>query len=137
MRQLPLPQSRHQLFVHHYRTAALGSASGIHIRGQLRTSPADNFSAIMPEEESVTIELWKESGPKPKWRVEKPGRVVVMDGKSTVLYIKPQNMGMKIPQASESAFDTDWLQKIANLSNTITNEIKNAARQRLESGPHG
>ncbi len=129
--------------LHHYRTAASGSASGIHIRGQLRTSPGDNFSAIMPEEEPVTIELWKESGPKPKWRVEKPGRVVVMDGKSTVLYIKPLNMGMKLPQPSESAFDTDWLQRIANLSNTITNEIRNARAKRWkvditeESGADG
>jgi RNA polymerase sigma factor (sigma-70 family) len=113
--------------VHHYRTAALGSIRGIHIRGQLRTSPGDNFSAIMPDAEPVTIELWKESGPKPKWRVEKPGRVVVMDGKSTVLYIKPPaNMGNKIPQASQSAFDTDWLQRIASLSNAITNEIRMA-----------
>jgi RNA polymerase sigma factor (sigma-70 family) len=112
--------------LHHYRTAALGSTGGIHIRGQLRTSPADNFGAIMPEAELVTIELWKESGPKPKWRVEKPGRVVVMDGKSTVLYIKPENLGVKIPQASDSAFDTDWLQRIASLSNAITNEIRMA-----------
>ena len=113
--------------LHHYRTATLGSASGIHIRGQLCTLPGDNFVAIMPDAEPVTIELWKESGPKPKWRVEKPGRVVVMDGKSTVLYIKPPaNMGNKIPQASESAFDTDWLQRIARLSNTITNEIRMA-----------
>jgi RNA polymerase sigma factor (sigma-70 family) len=110
--------------LHHYRTAASGSASGIHIRGQLRTSPGDNFSAIMPDEEPVTIELWKESGPKPKWRVEKPGRVVVMDGKSTVLYFKSENFGVKIPQASQSAFDTDWLQRIASLSNAITNEIR-------------
>ncbi len=114
------------VIVHHYRTAALGSASGIHIRGRLRTPPADNFGAIAPEAEFVTIELWKESGPKPKWRVEKPGRVVVMDGKSTVLYIKPENLGVKIPQASESAFDTDWLQRMVNLCDTITNEIRNA-----------
>ena len=112
--------------VHHYRTAPWGSTRGIHIQGQLRTSPADNFSAIMPEEEFVSIELWKESGPKPKWRVEKPGRVVVMDGKSTVLYIKPANLGVKILQTSQSAFDTDWLQRLVNLGDTITNEIRNA-----------
>jgi hypothetical protein len=33
---------------------------------------------------------------------------------------------MQIPQPSRSAFDTEWLQRIANLSNTITNEIANA-----------
>jgi hypothetical protein len=49
-----------------------------------------------------------------------------MDGQSTVLYMKAINEGFKIPQPSSSAFDTDWLQRIASLSNTITNEIRNA-----------
>ena len=39
---------------------------------------------------------------------------------------QPENLGVKIPQASQSAFDTDWLQKMVNLGDTITNEIRNA-----------
>ena len=105
---------------------AVARLTSIHLRGQLRTLPADNFSYINSDCDFCTIELWKQFAPELKWRAEKPGRFVVMDGQSTVHYIKGPNMGVKIPQRSESAFDTDWLHRIANLSNTISNEVKNA-----------
>jgi len=104
---------------------AVAKLSSVHLRGQLRTPPNDNFSAITPEADFVTLELWKQFEPELKWRVEKPGRFVVMDGQSTVHYLKPLNVAMKV-QASPSAFDTDWFHRIANLSNTLTNELKNA-----------
>ena len=36
---------------------------------------------------------------------------------------------MKLPQRTTSAFDTDWLHRIANLSNTISNELRHAQAQ--------
>ncbi|MGA2279001.1 MAG: hypothetical protein ABSG80_01710 [Verrucomicrobiota bacterium] len=105
---------------------AVAKLTSIHLRGQVRTAPQDNFSYINPDSEFYTIELWKQFEPELKWRVEKPGRVAVMDGQSTVLYIKPANYGAKFPHPSPSAFDTDWLQRIANLSNTISNELNKA-----------
>jgi len=51
---------------------------------------------------------------------------VVMDGKTTVMLIKPAKTGVKVEQPTASAFDTEWLHRIANLSNTISNEVKNA-----------
>jgi hypothetical protein len=103
---------------------AVAKLASIHLRGQVRTAPQDNFSAIMPDQDFVAIELWKQFAPQLKWRVEKPGRVAVMDGQSTVLYIKPANMGMKVPQASPSAFDTQWLHEVANLSETLESELR-------------
>ena len=98
---------------------AVAKLTSIHLRGQVRSAPIENFTFI---------ELWKQFEPELKWRVEKPGRVGVMDGQSTILYIKqPANEAFKIPKPLPGAFDTDWLQKIANISNTITNELKNAA----------
>ena len=105
---------------------AIARLTTVHIRGQLRTPPADNFSTIVPEADLSPIELWKQLEPDLKWRVEKPGRVAVMDGQSTLLYIKPANLAMKFPQPASSAFDTEWLHRIANLSVTITNELQNA-----------
>jgi outer membrane lipoprotein-sorting protein len=105
---------------------AVAQLTSIHLRGQLRTAPQDNFSFVDAALPFQSIELWKQFGPEMKWRVEKPARIAVMDGQSTVLYIKTANTGMKIPQASRSAFDTDWLHRMANLSNTITNELNNA-----------
>ncbi len=105
---------------------AVAKLTSIHLRGQLRTEPQDNFGGINPDCPFCTIELWKQFEPELKWRVEKPGRVAVMDGLSTVLYIKTANYGARFPHPSSSAFDTDWLQRIANLSNTISNELNKA-----------
>jgi outer membrane lipoprotein-sorting protein len=105
---------------------AVAKLTSIHLRGQLRTEPQDNFSYINPDSGFYTIELWKQFEPDLKWRVEKPARVAVMDGQSAVMLIKPNNLAVKVPKPTKSAFDTDWLHKIANLSNTLTNELNNA-----------
>jgi outer membrane lipoprotein-sorting protein len=105
---------------------AIAKISSVHLRGQLRTRPQDNFGYIDPSCEFYTIELWKQFQPDLKWRAEKPGRVAVMDGKSTTLYIRTANTAMRIPIPAPSAFDTDWLHKLANLSTAIENEISNA-----------
>jgi outer membrane lipoprotein-sorting protein len=105
---------------------AMAKLGSVHLRGKLRTLPQDNFSFVSAECQFHSIELWKQWQPELKWRIEKPGRVVVMDGQSTVLYIKTANSGMKVPQPTPSAFDTEWLHKIAKLSDTITNELNNA-----------
>lgn len=105
---------------------AMANLTSIHLRGQLRTLPADNFSYISAEQDFFPIEFWKQLEPEFKWKVEKPGRVAVMDGKTTLLYIKSANEAFKIDQASASAFDTDWLHGIANLSHTISNELTHA-----------
>jgi hypothetical protein len=101
---------------------AVAKLTSIHFRGQVRTTPQDNFSAIMPDQDFTTIELWKQFEPQLKWRVEKPGRIAVMDGQSTLLFIKPDE-AMKFPQPSSSAFDTQWLHEMANLSKTLDNEL--------------
>jgi hypothetical protein len=101
---------------------AVAKLTSIHIRGQLRTTPADNFSAIMQDQDFTSIELWEQFEPQLKWRVEKPGRVAVMDGQSTLLFIKPDE-ALKLPQPSSSAFDTQWLHEMANLSKTLDSEL--------------
>ena len=101
---------------------AVAKLTTIHLRGQLRTPSRDNFSAINPNADFVTVELWKQFGPELKWRVEKPGRVAVMDGQSTLLFIKPDE-AMKFPQPSASAFDTQWLHELANLNQALNDEL--------------
>jgi len=108
---------------------AVAKLTSIHLRGQLRTLPNDNFSYIAADNDFYPIELWKQFEPELKWRVEKPGRVVVMDGRTTLMYIKPANEAVKLEQRTTSAFDTDWLHRIANLSNTLSNELLHAQAQ--------
>ena len=113
---------------------AVAKLTSIHLRGQVRTHPQDNFSYIDADSPFYTIELWKQFDPELKWRIEKPQRVVVMDGESTVMLIKTDDTGVKFPHPSSSAFDTEWLHRIANLSNTISNELNNARAQGWELG---
>ena len=84
---------------------AVPNPSTVHIVARVRTIPHDNFSLIGAEYGLVPIEVWKQFGDEPKWRVEKPGRVAVMDGESTMMLIRP-NVGIKFPRTSPSAFDT-------------------------------
>jgi hypothetical protein len=100
---------------------AVANLTSVHIRGQLRTAPNENFSYINPDLDFVTVELWKQFGPELKWRVDKPGRVAAMDGESTVLYIRP-DFATKVGRSS-SAFDTQWLHEMADLSGMINSEL--------------
>jgi hypothetical protein len=100
---------------------AVARLTSVHFVGQMRTAPRDNFSAIMPSQDFVQVELWKQFGTDLKWRVDKPGRMAVMDGKSSVLFIKP-DYAMKGPP-SPSAFDTQLFHQMADLSETLTSEL--------------
>jgi outer membrane lipoprotein-sorting protein len=100
---------------------AAAKLTTIHIRGQLRTAPNENFSYINPDLDFIPVELWKQFGPELKWRVDKPGRLAVMDGQSTVLFIKP-DFATKVGRSS-SAFDTQWLHEMADVSQTLNNEL--------------
>lgn len=102
---------------------AVADLSSIHMRCSLRTLPVDNFSMIAPDSDFVPVELWKQFGDSPKWRIDKPGRIAVMDGKCTLLYIKPTNSGMKFEHASTNAFDTNWLHEVANVAQLLTSEL--------------
>ena len=105
---------------------AVAKLTSIHLRGQLRTDPVANFDSIDPDAGFCTIELWKQFEPAPKWRYEKPGRVAVWDGQSSVMFVKAANLAVKVRMGPTNSFNKDWLHQIANLSNTITNELNNA-----------
>ena len=105
---------------------AVSKLTSIHLRGQVRTAPQDNFSYINSDLPFFAVELWKQFEPELRWRVEKPQRVVVMDGQSTLMLIKSGNVGVRVPQRKTSAFDTEWLHRIANVSTAISNEVDNA-----------
>jgi hypothetical protein len=103
---------------------AVANLRSIHLRGQMRTDPAGNLSSIRPDAPPVPIELWKQFWPDWRWRVEKSGRVEVMDGQATVLLLRPKNFAFK-SGVDEAKSDAWWLLRVADLSQTITNELQN------------
>ena len=100
---------------------AVARLTSVHLHGRLRTNPRENFSAIMPDRDFVSIELWKQFSPDLKWRVELPGRVAVMNGKSTILFIHPDFAAKVGP--SQSAFDTQMYHEMADISGALEHEI--------------
>jgi len=104
---------------------AVPNPSTVHVVAKVRTPPRDNFSRIGADYDLVPVEVWKQFGDMPKWRVEKPGRVAVMDGESTMMLVRP-NLGMKFPHASPAAFDAQWLLGLANVQDLISRELARA-----------
>ncbi|MGO9111035.1 MAG: hypothetical protein ACLP9L_17570 [Thermoguttaceae bacterium] len=104
---------------------ATPNPSTVHIVAKMRTIGHDNFSMIGANYDFVSLEIWKQSGSKPKWRVEKPGRIAVMDGTSTVMLIRPDYV-VQFPGASQGAFDTSWLLALANVQDMVTHELRAA-----------
>ena len=123
---------------------AVAKLTSIHLRGQLRSAPAENFANIDPKQAFTPVELWKECNGQGRWRIEKPGRVAVMDGESTVLFLRPSKLAVKVPAVPAmylpipegtkiegkampngwAPFDTGWLHELANLSETLENELR-------------
>jgi hypothetical protein len=120
---------------------ATGKLMSVHIKAQIRTIPHDNFDGIGLDYDFVPNEMWKEfdGTPEGKWRIEKPGRVVVMDGNSSLLLIKPNH-------AAKGGVYTGfvgWLKPLLDVDKVLDSELRLAQAQSSElllthgQGPDG
>ena len=120
--------------------------TSVHLQCRVRSAPAENFLHISPKSDFTTVELWKEWEGQGRWRIEKPGRVVVMDGQSTVHFLRRFKSATKVPAVSGTMvptaqalsvagetlpegwapFDTGWLHAIANIEHTLETELRRA-----------
>jgi hypothetical protein len=66
---------------------AMSNLQTVHITARMRTLPHDNFELIDLKYDWVPLEIWKQFGATAKWRVQKPGRIAVMDGTSSMMLI--------------------------------------------------
>jgi len=103
---------------------AVSALDSIYIQCRVRTLPNDNFELIGADYDFVDMEIWKQFGDQNRWRIDKPGRMAVMDGTSTYIVKKPFNDdGIKMDRPSADAFDTKWLHEIADASVILTREL--------------
>lgn len=103
---------------------AASDVTSVHIRAKMRTPPNDNFANITGNA-LVPVEIWKEFGGKGRWRVEKPGRVIVMDGTSTTGLMRP-NIAFQLPTPSPAGFDTGWFHRIASVKSSLSDDLRSA-----------
>lgn len=103
---------------------AMPALQTVHITARMRTLPRDNFEMIGLNYDFVPVEMWKDFGAPPKWRVEKPGRVVVMDGTASLLLIG----GNRAMRGGARTGFVEWLLPLLDPDQVLQSELK-AARQ--------
>ena len=122
---------------------AVAELRSVHIQARMRTVAHDNFEMIRMDLDFVPIEMWKQFSAPPKWRVEKPKRVVVMDGKAAVQWIRS---GIGTNFASKGGPGTGyviWLKPFLDPHTVLENEQRLAKKQGSQlnlatvEGPNG
>jgi outer membrane lipoprotein-sorting protein len=108
---------------------AMSDVQTIHMTGRMRTLPGDNFELIGTDYGFVPLEIWRQYNPS-RWRVEKPGRTVVMDGQSAILYIGKLNAYMKAPP--QAGF-VEWLRPLLNPESILQSELDSAKQTPSEA----
>jgi len=111
-------------------TKAVSNLRSVYIKTEIRTIARDNFELIGLDYDFVPNEMWKEfdGTPQGKWRIEKSGRVVVMDGESSLLLIRPNH-------AAAGGINTGfvgWLKPLLDVDKVLDSEIKLAQEQGSE-----
>ena len=121
---------------------AVGQLKSFHIQVEKRTLPHDNFALIVLDHDFVPIDFWKQFTDDPwgKWRLEEPGRVVVMDGRRSTLLIKQLNTVHEVNDPNPERY---WKECSVELDKVMAREAKLASespaaftssRQRGEDG---
>ena len=100
---------------------ALSGLQSVHILARMRTRPAENFSYINTSCDWVPLEMWKQFGNPPRWRVEKAGRVAVMDGTSSTLLIRPIRTAAR--GGKQPGF-IDWLGTLLDTDRVMESELQ-------------
>ncbi len=116
----------HRVMAAEVLAQAASGATGVktvHLKCRMRTLPADNFSMLGAQYEFVDLEVWKQLASPAKYRIEKPGRVLVCDGESTIMLIKPDT-AVKGPAGAN--FDAAWLRDLADVNTLVGDELQKA-----------
>ena len=106
---------------------AASNLRSVYVKCRMRTLPGDNFEYMDLTHDFVDVELWKQFEPVLKWRVEKPGRVAVMDGKTTTMVVGGTE-GVKLDVAAPQAFDTGWIHRLAAIDQVLSRELTAVSR---------
>jgi len=107
---------------------AASNLRSVHIKANMRTAPRDNFELIGLQYDFVPHEMWKQFSDPPQWRIEKTGRVVIMDGQSSLLFIKP-NYAVK---GGVNTGFVEWLKPLLDVDQVLDSELQSAEKQGWE-----
>ncbi len=103
---------------------AMGKLKSFHTRVEMRTPSGDNFATIGLDYDFVPIDFWKQFTDDEwgKWRLEEPGRIVVMDGQRSVQLMKPEHVAESVDRSPERY----WPESFVELGAVMTREAQKA-----------
>jgi hypothetical protein len=106
---------------------AVSDLWSVHMKARMRTRPGDNFSNIGLDYDFVDIEMWKRTNENGlvQWRVEKPGRVLLMDGQSTIMLMGRNYARLEETPLPLGCFDS-WSGRLLNVQGLLDNELQKA-----------
>lgn len=108
---------------------AILNIKSIFISYQVRSIPGDNLDLIDTKGEFIDYKLWKEFTPSEKWRIEKPGLAVVMDGPKQYKYMEKAGIGYV---GSPQAGFVDWMKILLDPEKILQDEKTSAAKSKAK-----
>jgi len=104
---------------------AVSDVWAVHMKARMRTLPRDNFSLIGLNYDFVPIEMWKQTGENGlvQWRVEKPGRVLLMNGQTTIMFIRPNHGVLREKALPLGCYDS-WSGRLLNVNDLLDSELQ-------------
>lgn len=112
--------------VFHQAAFAMSQLKSFHVKVEMRTPPGDNFATIGLDYDFVPIDFWRQCGdtlPENKWRLEEPGRVVVMDGQRSTMLMKYNNYVHTVGDLSPERY---WKECLVEVDKVMSREAQAA-----------
>jgi len=106
---------------------AVSDLQSVYMKAKMRTRPSDNFSNIGLNYDFAEIEMWKHTNSNGlvQWRVEKPGRILLMDGTNTTMFMRP-NGGVLIERPLPLGCYDSWSGRLLNVHDLLDSELQKA-----------
>lgn len=108
--------------------AAIDAAShlqSVHMQIRARTNGHDNFEQVDLGADFVAHDLWKDFGPPPRWRVEKPGRVTVMDGAASTLFVQtPAHPEGLVSRGGPDTGYVNWMLDLLDVHRVLDTQLR-------------
>ena len=108
---------------------AISNLKSMIISFQVKSIPGDNLDLIDTKGDFIDYKLWKEFAPTEKWRIEKPGLAVAMDGQNQYKYMEKAGLGYV---GSTKAGFVDWMKMLLNPQKILQNEKLYASKHKAE-----
>jgi outer membrane lipoprotein-sorting protein len=106
--------------------AAMDGLTSFHIKVQMRTPPNDNFNTIGLDYDFTPIDFWKQATDDEwgKWRLEEPGRIVVMNGQESTMLMKNSNTVHEVEDRDPERY---WKECLVEVDKVMAREAQNAS----------